>query len=220
MRWTKIKEKTLLILKPDSVIRRYVGARVIKTILDQGYEIKTFARLTPSKEFLAEQHYVEHKGRSFFNWLVDYMSMCELYVMILEGENITGELREILGNTFPEKAGPSTIRGKYGIYGGVNVAHASDSSASGEREVNLWAPIIEQYGVEESPTKYVEQYLSFPTVDVGVYRDIVKDYIEDKIDADEAKLNFVFLLSKETDLPASLIIKLADVMVATIPKEK
>ncbi|MHA1684818.1 MAG: nucleoside-diphosphate kinase [Candidatus Heimdallarchaeaceae archaeon] len=209
----------MLILKPDSVIRKYVGARVIKTILDQGYEIKAFVKLTPSKEFLAEEHYVEHKGRSFFNWLVDYMSMCDLYVMVLEGENVTGELREILGNTFPEKADPSTIRGKYGIYGGVNVAHASDSSASGEREVNLWSPIIEKYGVEESPIKYVEQYLSFPTVDVNLYRDVVRQYMEGQIDAEEARLNFVFLLTKETDLPASLVIKLADVIVTTIPKK-
>lgn len=210
----------MLILKPDAVIRRYVGARVIKTILDNGYEIKTFARLTPTQDFLAEKHYVEHKGRPFFPWLVEYMSMCELYFMILEGENITSKLRDILGNTFPEKADPSTIRGKYGIYSGVNVAHASDSQASGIREVDLWEPVIKENGIEESPEEYVKRYLAFPTVDIGVYRDIVKRYMNDELTAQETKENFIFLLSKETDFPAELVIKLARIMVDTLPKGK
>jgi hypothetical protein len=81
--------------------------------------------------------------------------------LILEGENVTRRVREILGATKPEEAAENTIRGRYGIYGGINVAHASDSSESSRRELSL---MKEMFNITENPAaaerarEYVAQH--------------------------------------------------------------
>lgn len=92
-------------------------------------------------ESLAKKHYGEHDGKSFFPWLIDMITApAGVCVLILEGDGVVKKIRDLLGPTFVEEAikVKGTLRGKYGVTKGVNVAHASDSPESGQRETELW----------------------------------------------------------------------------------
>jgi Nucleoside diphosphate kinase len=120
-------EEMLILLKPDGIVRRYSGARALKSILDLGVKVNFFGIIKPEKEFLSDRHYAEHKGKFFYENLVNFMSSTELAVLIAGGENITQKVRDLLGKTMCEKADPASIRGRYGTTKGINLVHASDS---------------------------------------------------------------------------------------------
>ncbi len=119
--------ETLVFLKPDAVVRRYVGARTLKIFLDNGIEFKAFRIFKPTKSFFANEHYGIHKGRFFYTWLIEYVTSGPIAAAIATGDNVIETVRTLLGATVPEDALPGTIRGRYGIFGGINVVHASDS---------------------------------------------------------------------------------------------
>ena len=63
--------------------------------------------------------------------------------MIYEGKNAIQKIRDLAGETHPQEAKPTSLRGKYGrvhtetnCY--ENVIHASDSPKNAEREIKLW----------------------------------------------------------------------------------
>jgi nucleoside-diphosphate kinase len=58
--------------------------------------------------------------------------------MVIEGENAIAQVRALCGATKVEAAQPGTIRGDYAMNTGINVIHASDSSASADREIGLF----------------------------------------------------------------------------------
>lgn len=160
-------EKTLLVLKPDAVVRRWVGAEVVKALMDRGIKIKGFKEGRFSRE-LAEKFYAVHKGKFFYPSLIEYITSAPVVAMILEGEGIVKKVRSILGATKPEEAGPDSIRGRYGVFGGVNVAHASDSPENSRRERVLMEEFFGLSQVpeaEEEAKKYVEKYLRSRGVD-------------------------------------------------------
>lgn len=124
-------EQTLFVLKPDATIRRYVSADVIKTLMKK-YKVISFKEVKVPRDF-SEIHYAEHRGKFFYDWVVNFLTIYNVVVLVLEGNNVIKGVRELLGKTIAQEAAPNTIRGKYGIWGGVNVAHASDSIESAER---------------------------------------------------------------------------------------
>ena len=101
-------ERTLVIIKPEAVIKKLVG-KIISIYEDNRLEIIHAHRVLPTKEVL-EKHYEAHKGKEFYNGLIDYMSSSEVIVLILEGENVVNIVREINGSTNPIKAKPGSIR--------------------------------------------------------------------------------------------------------------
>ena len=135
-------EKILSFLKPDGFVRRYVGARFVKELIKLGAQFEYFGEFKPKPEFIANEHYKEHKGKPFYNWLVSFITSAPIVVMILRGDGIAKKVRDLLGATMCEKADPSSIRGKYGLGAGVNVAHASEDSNAGLRETELWENIL------------------------------------------------------------------------------
>ncbi len=207
--------KMVFFLKPDAVIRRYVGARTFKTLLErvEGLEFLTFIKLTPEKDFLANQHYVEHKGKFFFNWLVNFTTVAPIYFTIIRtSSDKIEEIRKILGPTLVQKAvieAPGTIRGRYGIYGGVNVAHASDSKNSAIRESGVWEEYLRRiFGdkiYDKSPIEvrkeiegYIEQYIDYPIIDNIRYIELSKELESDPSRKEEIREKFINLLLKET----------------------
>jgi len=130
-------EQSLILLKPDAVLRRLIGVRVLENFLERGFEIENFLELQVSEE-LASLHYAEHKDKPFFPRLKKYIMLSPIIAMIVSGDGIIQKIRELAGATMANKADAQTIRGKYGIWGGINVIHASDSVESAEREIRLW----------------------------------------------------------------------------------
>lgn len=189
-------EATLVILKPDATIRSFVGASTLKAILDQGYRVAAFKWVQVSDE-LAEKHYEEHVGKPFFNWLTTYIKVAPVIAMKVEGEGVIQGIRRLLGATLVQKADPETIRGKYGIWGGINVAHASDSPATAERELDLWNTLA---GLKEDGREKAEEYAQTqpPNKDNTVHlRETCRALSEKRIGIKQAREKLKNLLREE-----------------------
>jgi len=129
-------ERTLLIIKPDAVARNLIG-RILAHLEERGFRIveARLARLTRER---CQEFYAEHKGKPFFNDLVEYMTSGPVLLACLERANAVLALREEVGATDPAQAAPGTVRQLFGESKQRNSVHASDSPASGEREVKLF----------------------------------------------------------------------------------
>lgn len=129
-------EKTFLMVKPDGVQRQLIG-EIVARFERKGLQLAGAKLMTISKE-LAEQHYGEHKGKPFFDELVQFITSGPVFAMVWQGENAIEICRQMMGKTNPKEALPGTIRGDYGMVVGKNIIHGSDSPESAEREINLF----------------------------------------------------------------------------------
>ncbi len=123
-------------LKPGVVNRRLVG-EVIERLEKKGLKIIGMKMVHPSRE-LAETHYAEHKGKPFFDGLVNYLTSGPVVAMVLQADDCVAITRKLVGKTKPSEAEPGTIRGDYCIHTERNIIHASDSDESAAREIALW----------------------------------------------------------------------------------
>ncbi|MGB9749974.1 MAG: nucleoside-diphosphate kinase [Caldisericia bacterium] len=125
-------EKTLLILKPDSFKRNLVG-EIIRRVEIKGFKIidMKFEYLTRSK---AEKLYEIHRGKNFFEELINFMISGPILAIEVEGENAIYLLRKLIGATKPEEREMGSIRGDFAIGLTENLVHASDSKENYEFE--------------------------------------------------------------------------------------
>ena len=128
-------ERTLFIVKPDAVERNLIG-KILAHVEDKGFRIAEarFGRLTREE---AQAFYSEHETKPFFPDLVDYMTSGPVMLTCLERDNAIAYLREVIGSTDPSQAVAGTVRALFGKSKQYNSVHASDSSASADREVKL-----------------------------------------------------------------------------------
>ncbi len=138
----KIIEKTFAIIKPDAVKAKNSG-KIIDIIEKNGFEILDMKKinLTQSK---AEKFYEEHKERSFFPELVQFMTSGPIIIMALAKTDAVNDWRNLMGVTDPKKAAHGTIRQLFGKGIGENAVHGSDSASSAVRELNLFFPELDQ----------------------------------------------------------------------------
>lgn len=110
---------------------------------EQEWKLKGLTWFQPAAS-LVEEHYSFLRGRPFFPWLIDFMSALPVVVGRLEttSEGLEG-MRYALGETQIAKSRPDSLRERYGIGGGVNVLHLSDSAETGEQEVGLWSKHVD-----------------------------------------------------------------------------
>ncbi len=130
------RERTFLMVKPDGVKRALIGT-VISRLESKGLKIVAMKLMQISPE-IAARHYEEHKGKPFYNGLIEFITSGPVAAMILEGDDVVEAVRTMIGTTDPKKADPGTIRGDFAVFMGKNIVHASDSTASAEREMNLF----------------------------------------------------------------------------------
>ncbi len=126
-------EKTLSIVKPDAVARNIIG-KIYSRFESNGLTIVASRMMTLSTE-KAEGFYAEHKGKPFFETLVDFMTSGPIVVQVLEGEDAIALNRKIMGSTNPETAEEGTIRRDFAKSMQQNSVHGSDSTESAEREI-------------------------------------------------------------------------------------
>jgi nucleoside-diphosphate kinase len=129
-------ESTLLVVKPDGVRRGLVG-EVLRRAEAKGLRIADMRMMTIGRA-LAEEHYGEHREKSFFPELVEFITSGPVVVVRLEGENAIDVWRTLMGPTDPSSAPPGTIRGDFGLEITENIVHGSDSPESAERELKLF----------------------------------------------------------------------------------
>ena len=128
-------EQTLIIIKPDAVKRNLVG-EILSRFEKKGFTISKLKALNFTVE-MAEQFYSDHSSKPFFGELVSFITSRKVVAAVIEGENVINTTREIIGKTNPKDASPGTIRGDFGIDITENSIHASDSSESFDKEVNV-----------------------------------------------------------------------------------
>ena len=129
-------ERTFVLLKPDAVQRGLAG-EILARFERRGYRILALKMLQPGRE-LAEKHYDVHKGKFFFDGLVEHLSSGPAVAMILEGDNVIQAVRTMVGSTIPNEAASGTIRGDLAIAGLRNLVHASDAPESAKHETSLY----------------------------------------------------------------------------------
>ena len=130
------KERTFVMIKPDAVQRGFVG-EIISRFEKKGVKVVAMKMVSVSKE-LAEKHYGIHKGKSFFEPTVQYITSSPVVALVLEGKNAIEMVRGMMGKTNPQGAAMGTIRGDYGQFIGRNIVHGSDGPDTAEFEINLW----------------------------------------------------------------------------------
>jgi nucleoside-diphosphate kinase len=129
-------ERTLVLVKPDGVKRGLVG-EIVGRLERKGLKIVAAKLVVVSNE-LAQKHYAEHQGKSFYPGLVAHITSGPVVALALEGRSAIAVVRLLTGATNPQTAAPGTIRGDFGLAMTPNLIHASDSPASAERELGLF----------------------------------------------------------------------------------
>jgi len=129
-------DKTLLIIKPDAVKRNLTG-NILKQIMDAGFQIIGMKMLWLNKE-QGGKFYEIHKGKDFYEWLVDFISSGPIVVACLKAPDAPPKLREVVGATDPKKAAANTVRNLYGTSVGENVVHASAPDENPQREIDFF----------------------------------------------------------------------------------
>lgn len=129
-------ERTFSIIKPDAVAKNLVGEILAR--LEQGGLKVVASKMVQMSRSQAEMFYAIHKGRPFFNDLVEFMSSGPVVVQVLEGENAIARNREIMGTTDPAQAAPGTIRRDFGEKVNRNVVHGSDSPETARAEIEFF----------------------------------------------------------------------------------
>jgi len=138
----------LLIFKPDAAYRRAVRAGIWKWLQARDDLKLTGLRWFHAPRALIEQHYDFLEGKPFFPWLVASGRRCRSSSESSSAEPADLErIRHDLGETQIQKARPGSIRERFGIYGGVNCLHLSDSAESGRKETALWSKYVQFDGV-------------------------------------------------------------------------
>ncbi|MFA5554233.1 MAG: nucleoside-diphosphate kinase [Phycisphaerae bacterium] len=160
----KQREQILVLIKPDALKNSITGF-----IFSQLSEFHTGARFAAAKivnvnKMLAEEHYAEHKGKVFYDSLLDYiMGKIHYYgkerwkrrviAIICQGPDVLDKLRAIAGPTNPHRAReerPGCLRSLGTLVpikdenGNIiddridNLIHTSASYEEAEREIKLW----------------------------------------------------------------------------------
>lgn len=131
-----MKERTLAILKPDCVRKNLTGL-VISRIESAGFKILGIKKVRLTKE-VAGAFYAVHRGKPFYEGLVEFMSSGPCLPIALEKENAVSDFRNLIGATDPKDAAPGTIRKDYADNKGENIVHGSDSPENAEIEISFF----------------------------------------------------------------------------------
>jgi nucleoside-diphosphate kinase len=129
-------QRTLILLKPDCVHRRLVGA-VTQRFEQKGLRLVAM-KLVQASRALAEKHYAVHKGKPFYESLLNFLTAGPTVAMVWEGREAVAVARTLMGPTDGTKAAPATIRGDFAISVQNNLVHGSDSAENAAAEIALW----------------------------------------------------------------------------------
>jgi nucleoside-diphosphate kinase len=151
-----MEERTLVLIKPDGLVKSLTG-NIITTLSETKLKIVGAKIVKVSRE-LAEAHYNDLKdrlikkfgkeeGAKIFESTIEYLQgkfhTDRVFALVYKGEDAVKKVRELVGETNPEKASPISIRGKYGRINSQTkvletAVHCSDSVENAKREIALW----------------------------------------------------------------------------------
>lgn len=129
-------ERTLVLIKPDAVERGLVGE--IISFYEKRTLTVTELKMIQADRATAEKHYEEHKGRPYFDTLINYIIEGKLVALVVEGDHAIEVVRKINGDKDPLVSELASIRGMYSNHKTRNLVHASDCVENAEREISIW----------------------------------------------------------------------------------
>jgi nucleoside-diphosphate kinase len=163
-----MSQAVLILIKPDGLKKSLTG-NILTRLSETKLEIVA-AKMVRVSRGLAEEHYKHLKDKLFFPELIKYLrgelhDRRKVMALIYWGDNAIKKCRELAGETNPEEAEPTSIRGSYGriTTSGVyeNVIHVSSNEAEAEREIKLWfnpeEVIVDLYPAKESAEKVTKR---------------------------------------------------------------
>lgn len=129
-------QQTLILLKPDCVQRRLVGA-ITQRFEQKGLRLAAL-KLVQATRSLGERHYAIHKGKPFYESLLQFLTSGPTVAMVWEGREAVAVVRAMIGPTDGTKAPPGTLRGDFALSIQNNLIHGSDTPESAVAEIALW----------------------------------------------------------------------------------
>ena len=145
----QLRERTLVVLKPDAVARGLAG-RIIQRFEDASLKIIGVKMREMDADF-ARKHYFDLEdrlGADVYNATAAFMQRGPVIAFVVEGEDAVPTVRKIVGSTYPNEAQPGSIRGDFAhqskavatVTGKVvaNLVHASGNREEAQYEVGLW----------------------------------------------------------------------------------
>ncbi len=129
-------ERTFVLAKPDAVQRGLIGEIFVR-LERRGLKLIAAKFLSVSRE-LAEEHYAVHKGKTFYDGLINYITSAPVMAMVWEGPQAIAAVRQTMGATRPVEAAPGSLRHDFGLSVGRNLTHASDGPETAAAEIALW----------------------------------------------------------------------------------
>jgi nucleoside-diphosphate kinase len=134
---------TFSIIKPDAVSTGKTGP-ILAMINEGGFEIAAM-RMVKMTLKQAESFYSVHKGKPFFDGLVEFITSGPVVVMILKHKNAVDQFRKLIGATDPNKAEPGTIRKTFAVSVQMNAVHGSDSVENAIKEADFFFSETERF---------------------------------------------------------------------------
>jgi nucleoside-diphosphate kinase len=137
----QLRERTLVVLKPDAVVRGLAG-RIIARFEDAALKVIGMKMREIDADF-ARKHYFdleERHGATVYNTTAAFMQRGPVIAFVLEGDDAVATVRKIVGTTYPNEAQPGSIRGDFAHQSKAvaNLVHASGNKEEAAYEVNLW----------------------------------------------------------------------------------
>jgi nucleoside-diphosphate kinase len=126
-------ERTLAIIKPDAMQKKVMG-KIIAMIEENNFTIIAIKQLHLSVA-TAQKFYEVHKGKSFYDKLIEFMCNGPCVVMVIEGDSAIDRWRTLMGPTDPSNAPEGSIRRQFGTTVRHNAVHGSDSPESALSEI-------------------------------------------------------------------------------------
>ncbi len=146
-------ERTLVLLKPDSIQRRLAG-RIISRFEDKGLNLVAMKMMRVTPE-LAKRHYAEHAAKAWYPSLEGFITSGPIVAMLIEGPEAIRVIREMVGATNGRDAAAGTIRGTFGSSRQLNLVHASDGPVAAKREADIFFRPEEINGFEPTLRPWV-----------------------------------------------------------------
>ncbi|KAG7330919.1 hypothetical protein KOW79_004888 [Hemibagrus wyckioides] len=130
-------ECTLAVIKPDT--SEEIREEILGEIQAAGFTITQEKEMVFPRK-MAEEFYKQHRDKSFFNQLMDYMCRGPCTMLILSKENAVEEWRMMMGPADPSKAketAPSSLRARFAKDILENTVHGSSNSQHAQEKIQL-----------------------------------------------------------------------------------
>jgi nucleoside-diphosphate kinase len=129
-----VRERSLVIIKPDAVSRSLIG-RIITRFEQKGLKVIGM-KMEHLKEEKLKCHYEHHKDKEFFGELIEFMGSVPSVLVVLEGKEAVEVVRKMCGTTCGRDAEAGTIRGDFSVSMQQNVIHASENKEAAKKEID------------------------------------------------------------------------------------